>query len=82
MQIRHEADEHAPFAHFVITTPVRIVARHGINSSNRNREMVTIGGDQFIICVFCKHWINRPVPDSCRCIASCHAEVRTQVTAR
>ncbi len=64
----HESDKHAPFRHKYITTPKRTIKLRG------RKEKVIRGGLHFIVCGFCRHWINRPLAEKCKCPASCHAE--------
>lgn len=67
----HDADKHLPFRHFLVTTPVQVVIR------KQGRQKITsiIGGSEFVICAFCKHWVERAIGEKCQCPASCHAEV-------
>ena len=70
----HKADKHLPFQHFLVTTPIQVVARR------QGRKLVTtiIGGNEFLICAFCKHWVDRAIGEKCPCPASCHAQVTVE----
>lgn len=41
----------------------------------RHKYITATNGTHFIVCGFCKHWINRPLAEKCKCPASCHAQV-------
>jgi hypothetical protein len=69
----HPPDSHAGFDHEIIITPVRMVRVNG--------QFEMVGGDEFIICSTCGHWVDRPMVGKCRCPASCHAEARSVYTS-
>lgn len=70
MMVHHGPDNHAPFDHILVTTPVEVVKMRG------KAEALIRGAQKYIVCAFCHHWINRPMVDKCKCPASCHAQVR------
>lgn len=73
MIILHDSDEHAPFAHFLVAIPERTIVTK--DPKSRKKKLGTIPATEYVVCYFCGHWVNRPIPASkCNCPASCHAE--------
>jgi hypothetical protein len=71
MKTLHESDEHAPFAHYLIETPGRIVTKL---VRGKPPIITVVPPTIYLVCYFCGHWINRPL-EQCKCPASCHTEV-------
>lgn len=70
MIVLHDADDHAPFAHYEVTIPTTTI---NIRDARTRAIHTETRAGTFIVCYFCGHWINRPMR-ACNCPASCHAE--------